>query len=89
LVFVEDRLALFKDRKQELVRVVYENDDSYSIFQIEEVKNKETYAVAKSLLEKYGEIVTPTVQSPTPAVNNANKGMSRNPDSTRSIFPYF
>ncbi|CAF1405461.1 unnamed protein product [Rotaria sordida] len=50
----EDRLALFKDRKQEL---------------IEEVKNKETYAVAKALLEKYGETITPEVR-PTPTENN-------------------
>jgi len=40
----EDQLVSFKDRKQEL---------------IEEVKNKETYSVAKNLLEKYGETLTP------------------------------
>ncbi|UJR15161.1 hypothetical protein I4U23_002124 [Adineta vaga] len=45
----EEKLVLFKDRKQEL---------------IEEVKNKETYAVAKNLLEKYGETITPGVRSP-------------------------
>jgi len=28
------------------------------------VKNKETYAVAKSLLEKYGETITPEIRSP-------------------------
>ncbi|CAF3715211.1 unnamed protein product [Rotaria sp. Silwood1] len=50
----EDRLALFKDRKQEL---------------IEEVKNKETYAVAKNILEKYGETVTSEVR-PTQVENN-------------------
>ncbi|CAF2637635.1 unnamed protein product [Rotaria sp. Silwood2] len=50
----EDRLASFKDRKQEL---------------IEEVKNKETYAVAKNLIEKYGETVTLEVR-PTLAENN-------------------
>ncbi|CAF1217487.1 unnamed protein product [Rotaria sordida] len=45
----EEKLELFKERKQEL---------------IEEVKNKETYAVAKNLLEKYGEKLTPEVGSP-------------------------
>ncbi|CAF3708315.1 unnamed protein product [Rotaria sp. Silwood1] len=51
---MKDRLALFKDRKQEL---------------IEEVKNKETYAVAKNILEKYGETVTSEVR-PTQVENN-------------------
>ncbi|CAF4420901.1 unnamed protein product [Rotaria socialis] len=46
----EEKLGLFNDRKQEL---------------FEEVKNKETYAIAKNLLEKYGEKVTPEVRSPT------------------------
>ncbi|CAF1376504.1 unnamed protein product, partial [Adineta steineri] len=53
----EDRLALFKDRKQEL---------------IEEVKTKETYAVAKSLLEKYGETITPAVQPSATEAANTN-----------------
>jgi len=58
----EDRIALFKDRKQEL---------------IQEVKTKETYSVAKALLEKYGETVTPVAQpaaatTTTPAAANAN-----------------
>jgi hypothetical protein len=48
----EEKLVLFKERKQEL---------------IEEVKNKETYAVAKNLLEKYGETITP------PVINDTNK----------------
>ncbi|CAF4431980.1 unnamed protein product, partial [Adineta steineri] len=52
-----DRLALFKDRKQEL---------------IEEVKTKETYAVAKSLLEKYGETITPAVQPSATEAANTN-----------------
>ncbi|CAF3064669.1 unnamed protein product [Rotaria sp. Silwood2] len=46
---IQEKLELFKERKQEL---------------IEEVKNKETYAVAKNLLEKYGEKLTPEVRSP-------------------------
>jgi hypothetical protein len=37
------------------------------------VKKKETYAVAKNLLEKYGETVTPQT---SPAVDTTNKGMS-------------
>jgi len=45
----EEKLGLFKDRRQEL---------------IEEVKNKETYAVAKNLSEKYGEKITPEIRSP-------------------------
>jgi hypothetical protein len=40
------------------------------------VKKKETYSVAKSLLEKYGETVTPKVETPTAAGNDTNKGMS-------------
>ncbi|CAF3602015.1 unnamed protein product [Rotaria sp. Silwood1] len=51
----EEKLGLFKERKQEL---------------IEEVKNKETYAVAKNLLEKYGEKLTPEVRSPIMNGNN-------------------
>ncbi|CAF0753780.1 unnamed protein product [Adineta ricciae] len=47
--FLEDKLEIFKERKQEL---------------IEEVKNKETYAVAKNLLEKYGETIAPEIRSP-------------------------
>jgi len=54
----EDRLALFKDRKQEL---------------IEEVKNKEKYSVAKDLLEKYGETVTPEVRPSPTVAENAKK----------------
>ncbi|UJR31522.1 hypothetical protein I4U23_019011 [Adineta vaga] len=61
----EDRLALFKDRKQEL---------------IEEVKTKETYSVAKSLLEKYGETVTPVVQ-PAGATTTGNT----NPDLRQRV----
>jgi hypothetical protein len=34
------------------------------------VKNKETYAVAKNLLEKYGETITPVI-------NGNNKGTQR------------
>jgi hypothetical protein len=54
----EDRLASFRDRKQEL---------------IEEVKNKETYAVAKTILEKYGETVAPDVRPTSTVSDNANK----------------
>lgn len=39
--------------------------------QMEEVKNKETYAVAKNLLEKYGGNLTPNVRPSI--VNDANK----------------
>jgi hypothetical protein len=41
--------------------------------QIEEVKTKETYAVAKNLLEKYGETITPEIRSPV--INGNNKGI--------------
>ncbi len=34
------------------------------------MKNKETYAVAKNLLEKYGETITPDIRSPD---NNKGK----------------
>lgn len=44
-------------------------------FQIEEVKNKETYAKAKSILEQYGETVAPDVRPTTSVPENANKGM--------------
>ncbi|CAF1393763.1 unnamed protein product [Rotaria sp. Silwood1] len=54
----EEKLGLFKERKQEL---------------IEEVKNKETYAVAKNLLEKYGEKLTPEVRSPVMNGNNKDQ----------------
>jgi len=37
------------------------------------VKNKETYAVAKSLLDKYGEKITPDARSPL--VNSNNNGI--------------
>lgn len=47
----QDRISLFKDRKQEL---------------IEEVKNKETYAKAKVILEKYGETIP---AEPRPSTN--------------------
>ncbi len=50
----------------------------FSIFQIEEVKTKETYSVAKSLLEKYGETVTPDVRPSVSTPENASKGMLRN-----------
>ncbi|CAF1466970.1 unnamed protein product, partial [Adineta steineri] len=53
----EEKLGLFRERKQEL---------------IEEVKNKETYAVAKNLLEKYGEKLTPEIRSPTLNGNNTD-----------------
>jgi hypothetical protein len=33
------------------------------------VKKKETYTVAKALLEKYGETITPEARSPTPIDN--------------------
>ncbi|CAM4767234.1 unnamed protein product [Rotaria magnacalcarata] len=56
----EDRLALFKDRKQEL---------------IEEVKNKETYAVAKTILEKYGETITADLQLPPPLTESINRDL--------------
>ena len=36
------------------------------------MKTKETYAIARSLLEKYGETITPQVQSPV--MNGNNKG---------------
>lgn len=52
----EEKLSSFKERKQELM---------------EEVKNKETYAVAKNLLEKYGGNLTPNVRPSI--VNDANK----------------
>jgi hypothetical protein len=47
------------------------------------VKTKETYSVAKALLEKYGETVTPVAQpaaattTTTPAAANANPGTLR------------
>ncbi len=41
------------------------------------MKNKETYSVAKSLLEKYGETVTPDVRPSASPPENANKGMLR------------
>ncbi len=47
------------------------------------MKTKETYAVAKSLLEKYGETVTPEVR-PSPTANN-NTGMSRKEMKETSI----
>ncbi|CAF1363562.1 unnamed protein product [Adineta steineri] len=53
----EEKLGLFRERKQEL---------------IEEVKNKETYAVAKNLLEKYGEKLTPEIRSPSVNGNNTD-----------------
>ncbi|CAF3699330.1 unnamed protein product [Rotaria socialis] len=56
----EDRLALFKDRKQEL---------------IEEVKNKETYAVAKTILEKYGETITADFQLPPQPTESINRDL--------------
>ena len=56
----------------------------FVLLQIEEVKKKETYAVAKALLEKYGEIITPEVRSPSP-VENTNKGMWR---SSMLIFTF-
>ncbi len=46
------------------------------VFQIEEVKKKETYSVAKNLLEKYGETVIPEAR-PAAADNDANKGISK------------
>jgi hypothetical protein len=54
----EEKIVLFKERKQEL---------------IEEVKTKETYTVAKNLLEKYGETITPEVRSPV--INGNSKGI--------------
>jgi hypothetical protein len=48
----------------------------FFVFQIEEVKKKETYSVAKNLLEKYGETVTPEAR-PAAADNDANKGISK------------
>ncbi|CAF1217246.1 unnamed protein product [Adineta ricciae] len=62
----EERLALFKDRKQEL---------------IEEVKTKETYAKAKSLLEKYGETVTPPAPQPATLTTTGNA----NPDLRQRV----
>jgi hypothetical protein len=41
------------------------------------VKNKETYAVAKTILEKYGETVAPDVRPTSTVSDNANKGMSQ------------
>ncbi|CAF3630971.1 unnamed protein product [Rotaria sp. Silwood1] len=64
----EEKLGLFKERKQEL---------------IEEVKNKETYAVAKNLLEKYGEKLTPEVRSPI--MNGNNKVTRINLAAVKSI----
>jgi len=39
------------------------------------VKNKETYAVAKSLLEKYGEKIMPEIRSTE--VNGQNKDVAK------------
>jgi hypothetical protein len=47
------------------------------MFQIEEVKNKETYSVAKSILEKYGETVVPDVRPTSSIPDNTNRGISR------------
>jgi hypothetical protein len=70
LIFLsEEKLVLFKERKQELVRVYQYISIIYLLIflQIEEVKTKETYAIAKNLLEKYGETITPVI-------NGNNKG---------------
>jgi hypothetical protein len=77
----EEKIVLFKERKQELVK----KHDGFEIIiilcfvQIEEVKTKETYAVAKNLLEKYGEKITSEVRSPV--MNGNSKGISHNRDN--------
>jgi len=68
----EEKLVLFKERKQEL---------------IEEVKNKETYANAKTLLAKYGETITPEIRSPVLNGNNKNQRVSIKPTSSGSDKP--
>jgi hypothetical protein len=47
--------------------------------QIEEVKNKETYSVAKALLEKYGETITPEIRSPVVNGNSIRQRTSIKP----------
>ena len=41
------------------------------------MKNKETYAKAKTILEKYGETIAPDVRPTSAVSDNANKGMSQ------------
>lgn len=45
------------------------------------MKNKETYAVAKNLLEKYGEKITPEIQSPVLNGNDVRQRASMKPST--------